>query len=265
MTFIDTHSHVGLAGTFEETSQEVESARALGVSIGLMTTGRCSDFSHIIDWAPRLGWGYTLGLHPLFIQEESEKSLELLRETIASHLDDPYLIGVGEIGLDFYVEGLDREKQEFFFVEQLKIAQVFSLPVTIHARRSLYRVMHFVKAIGVTGGAIHAFTGSVEEAKDVRRVGLYLGVGGAVTYTGSKKVRKIVAELGLENIVLETDSPDMAPTFDAKRSKAEYLPRYAQTIADLLKVDVKEVRQKTGENALNAFGRLCNNAGLRSL
>ena len=265
MTFIDTHSHVGLAGTFEETLQEVESARALGVSIGLMTTGRCSDFSHIIDWAPRLGWGYTLGLHPLFIQEESEKSLELLRETIASHLDDPYLIGVGEIGLDFYVEGLDREKQEFFFVEQLKIAQVVSLPVTIHARRSLYRVMHFVKAIGVTGGAIHAFTGSVEEAKDVRRVGLYLGVGGAVTYTGSKKVRKIVAELGLENIVLETDSPDMAPTFDAKRSKAEYLPRYAQTIADLLKVDVKEVRQKTGENALNAFGRLCNNAGLRSL
>lgn len=265
MTFIDTHSHVGLAGTFEETLQEVESARALGVSIGLMTTGRCSDFSHIIDWAPRLGWSYTLGLHPLFIQEESEKSLELLRETIASHLDDPYLIGVGEIGLDFYVEGLDREKQEFFFAEQLKIAQVFSLPVTIHARRSLYRVMHFVKAIGVTGGAIHAFTGSVEEAKDVRRVGLYLGVGGAVTYTGSKKVRKIVAELGLENIVLETDSPDMAPTFDAKRSKAEYLPRYAQTIADLLKVDVKEVRQKTGENALNAFGRLCNNAGLRSL
>lgn len=265
MTFIDTHSHVGLAGTFEETLQEVESARALGVSIGLMTTGRCSDFSHIIDWAPRLGWGYTLGLHPLFIQEESEKSLELLRETIASHLDDPYLIGVGEIGLDYYVEGLDREKQEFFFAEQLKIAQVFSLPVTIHARRSLYRVMHFVKAIGVTGGAIHAFTGSVEEAKDVRRVGLYLGVGGAVTYTGSKKVRKIVAELGLENIVLETDSPDMAPTFDAKRSKAEYLPRYAQTIADLLKVDVKEVRQKTGENALNAFGRLCNNAGLRSL
>ncbi|MCI5897012.1 MAG: TatD family hydrolase [Candidatus Aphodousia sp.] len=265
MTFIDTHSHVGLAGTFEETLQEVESARALGVSIGLMTTGRCSDFSHIIDWAPRLGWSYTLGLHPLFIQEESEKSLELLRETIASHLDDPYLIGVGEIGLDFYVEGLDREKQEFFFAEQLKIAQVFSLPVTIHARRSLYRVMHFVKAIGVTGGAIHAFTGSVEEAKDVRRVGLYLGVGGAVTYTGSKKVRKIVTELGLENIVLETDSPDMAPTFDAERSKAEYLPRYAQTIADLLKVDVKEVRQKTGENALNAFGRLCNNAGLRSL
>lgn len=265
MTFIDTHSHVGLAGTFEETLQEVESARALGVSIGLMTTGRCSDFSHIIDWAPHLGWGYTLGLHPLSIQEESEKSLELLRATIVSHLDDPYLIGVGEIGLDFYVEGLDREKQEFFFAEQLKIAQVFSLPVTIHARRSLYRVMHFVKAIGVTGGAIHAFTGSVEEAKDVRRVGLYLGVGGAVTYTGSKKVRKIVTELGLENIVLETDSPDMAPTFDAKRSKAEYLPRYAQTIADLLKVDVKEVRQKTGENALNAFGRLCNNAGLRSL
>lgn len=265
MAFIDTHSHVGLAGTFEEALQEVENARALGVSTGLMTTGSSADFSRIITLAPRLGWGYTLGLHPLFIQEESEKSLELLHEMIASHLDDPYLIGVGEIGLDFYVEGLNREMQEFFFAEQLKIAREFALPVTIHARRSLYRVMHFVKAIGVMGGAIHAFTGSVEEAKDVRRAGLYLGVGGAVTYTGSKKVRKIVTELGLENIVLETDSPDMAPAFDAKRSRAEYLPRYAQTIADLLKVDVQKVRQKTGKNALNAFGRLSNNAGLRSL
>ena len=74
MTYIDTHSHVGLAGTFDEALQEVESARALGVSTGLMTTGSSADFSRIIDWAPRLGWGYTLGLHPLFIREVARAS-----------------------------------------------------------------------------------------------------------------------------------------------------------------------------------------------
>jgi TatD DNase family protein len=145
---------------------------------------------------------------------------------------------VGEIGLDFFVAGADVARQEHFFVEQLKIARDADLPVLLHVRRAVDQVLGKLRRIRLPGGIAHAFNGSRQQADEFIRLGFRLGFGGAMTYLGSTRIRRLAASLPLSAIVLETDAPDMSPAWlaGARNTPAE-LPRIAAVLAELRGID----------------------------
>ena len=165
--------------------------------------------------------------------------------------------GIGEIGLDFYVEGLDRQQQECVFKEELALAQELNLPVSVHSRRALFKVMECLAAYPGVKGALHAFSGSVEQAKDAASKGFYLGFGGALTYPGSKRVRACAKVLAAEHLLLETDAPDMAPAFRSEGpSHPADLPAYLEELSRIRAVSSDTLSAVIYRNSLNAFPKL---------
>jgi len=171
-------------------------------------------------------------------------------------------VAIGEIGLDHFqsrigspgVHEEDLAQQEFFFVEQLKLARKYDLPVLLHIRRANDQVLKNLRRIRVPGGIAHAFNGSLQQAQEYLKLGFKLGFGGAFTYTRATNLRKLAAELPLESIVLETDGPDIPPEWIAKqRNEPAELPRIAATLADLRGIGVEVVATQTTKNTLSVL------------
>ena len=181
---------------------------------------------------------------------------------------DPHLVAVGEIGLDYFVPGLDAAHQERLFAAQLKLAQRFDLPVLLHVRRSADRVLKGVRAVPGLTGIAHAFNGSLQQAEAFIKLGFKLGFGGGMTHERALQLRRLARDLPLESIVLETDSPDIAPHWLYKtaaeradgspqgRNTPAELPRIAQVLADLRGVSLEKLACQTTANALQAMPRL---------
>ena len=257
--FIDTHSHLDVLALESDFESWVEAGRSLGVKTGLITTGDSNGFQSAIDCAHRVGWGYGLGVHPMFVDGVEDLELDVLDQSLAVHFDDLRLVAVGEIGLDFYIENPDKVRQEKFFIEQMRLAEKYSLPVSVHARRALFRVMAIIKQFPQVKGVIHAFPGSKEEARQVVDLGWKIGVGGAVTYPGSKRLRDVVRFVPIEALVLETDCPDMAPADRVdRRSYPADIAHYAAIVAQLRGETTDTVTEAIFSNALAAFPRLAN-------
>jgi TatD DNase family protein len=165
---------------------------------------------------------------------------------------------VGEIGLDFFVEGYDRELQEWFFVEQLKLAREFDLPVLLHVRRAQDAVLKNLRHIKVRGGIAHAFNGSRQQAEEFIKLDFKLGFGGAMTYPPALRIRELAAALPLHAIVLETDAPDIPPEWVGKsgRNSPQQLPRIAQVLAELRGVKMAEIVEVTTQNAIELMPQL---------
>lgn len=187
------------------------------------------------------------GIHPLYVNEAVPQDLEDLRKT----LTDCNAIAVGEIGLDFFVEDFDAERQQYYFSEQLKIARDYGLPVILHVRRAVDAVLQQLRRIKVCGGIAHAFNGSRQQADIFIGLGFKLGLGGAMTYDRALHIRELARTLPLEAIVLETDAPDMPPAWlTHKRNSPAELPRIAMELAALRGVAFSEVAAATTGNAL---------------
>jgi len=193
------------------------------------------------------------GIHPMYTDRAVPADLDVLREYLAQ----PATVAVGEIGLDFFIPHYDQVRQEYFFVEQLKLAREFDLPVLLHIRRAQDTVLKHLRQHKVRGIA-HAFNGSHQQAEEFIKLGFKLGFGGAMTYSRATRLRELAATLPLENIVLETDAPDIPPDFLERGSpnKPEYLPRIAQTLAELRGISLEEVARITSENVLSALPKL---------
>lgn len=257
LEFIDTHNHVGLASLGETLDAVAAKSSAAGVRCAVITCAGADDFERAAEAARALHWGYCVGLHPLYLSESSFEDLKRLRAFALSHRDDPHLVGIGEIGLDFYVEGLDRQQQECVFKEELALAQELNLPVSVHSRRALFKVMECLAAYPGVKGALHAFSGSVEQAKDAASKGFYLGFGGALTYPGSKRVRACAKVLAAEHLLLETDAPDMAPAFRSEGpSHPADLPAYLEELSRIRAESSDTLSAVIYRNSLNAFPKL---------
>jgi TatD DNase family protein len=164
-------------------------------------------------------------------------------------------VAIGEIGLDFFVRGLDGGTQEFFYVEQLKIAREYDLPVLLHCRKANDQILKQLRKIKLRGGIAHAFNGSPQQAQMFIDLGFKLGFGGAFTWPRANNLRRLAVDLPLEAIVLETDSPDIPPVWiGGGRNAPGELPRIAQTLADLRKVDVSTIAAVTTQTARDLFG-----------
>ena len=264
---VDTHCHLD-APEFARDVLEVRGrAAAAGVRHCVIPAVDAGNFDAVRELAHRTGDSYALGIHPLRTGEAPDEHLAQLDECLSRRRDDPRLVAVGEIGLDFFVPGLDPVRQERFLHEQLLLARRHGLPVVLHVRRSADRLLKHLRQVPVQGIA-HAFNGSDQQAQEFVRLGFKLGFGGAVTYERALQLRRLAAGLPLAALVLETDAPDIPPHWlyrtaaereqglpQARNEPAE-LPRIAQVVAHLRGMDVGELIEATTSNAAQALPKL---------
>ena len=244
---IDTHCHLDAAEFDADRDAVYAAAMAAGVGRivvpGVTVNRNFRPKSTIADY-PACVEAY--GIHPLYVDQSSLEDLPRLR----GWLQQAPPVAVGEIGLDFYVAGLDTERQTHYFVEQLKLAREFDLPVLLHVRRAVDPVLKQLRRIGVRGGIAHAFNGSRQQADEFIKLGFVLGFGGAMTFDGSTRIRELAKTLPLESIVLETDAPDIPPAWlNRGRNSPAELPRIADTLAELRGLSRNDVVAATAANA----------------
>lgn len=260
--WIDTHCHLD-AHEFGTQSLDVAAQAAqAGVSTIVAMAVERGNFAAVASLAagaPNVR--YALGIHPICIPQARDEDLEALRDAVRAALGDPNFVGIGEIGLDFFIpmlcEPAMREKQERFLREQLRIARDFALPVMMHVRRSQDQVLKHLRQIQPPAGIAHAFNGSFQQAQNFIDLGFHLGFGGAMTFTRALQIRRLATELPLAAIVLETDSPDIAPAWiHPGRNTPDQLPAIGAALAGLRGLGVDELRAAVHRNTLAAIPRL---------
>lgn len=286
MTYwIDTHCHLDS----EEFSGQVPVIRAKSainnVAHRVLPAVHVANFDTVRRLAHEGGDSYALGIHPLFVRSAGDGDLQHLDEQLTAHRDDPRLVAVGEIGLDYFVPELCasplRERQEFFYREQLKLSRKHGLPVILHVRRSADRLLKHLRDMAKVGhrwsGIAHAFNGSDVQAHEFIKLGFKLGFGGAVTFERALALRHLAATLPLEALVMETDAPDIPPHWlyktAAQRSAGEpqgrnepgELPRIGAVVAGLRGISAEELAQATSGNAMAALPRLLGLLGRNSM
>jgi len=260
--WIDTHCHLDAAEFGGRQMQLVAQAAEQGVSRIVVPAVAPSNFDAVAGLAAADSrCVYALGIHPLYVAEAREDDLARLRAAVERAIMDLRFVAIGEIGLDFFVpelrDGPLREKQEFFFSEQLKIARDFELPVLLHVRRAQDVVLKHLRRIGVRGGIAHAFNGSFQQAQRFIELGFRLGFGGAMTYPRALQLRRLASQLPLEAIVLETDAPDIAPSWlHPQPNRPDQIPRIGTMLAELRGLPLAVVAECTGANAVMAIPRL---------
>lgn len=253
--FVDTHCHLDAAEFGGRQADIVRDAEAVGVSrlvVPSVASGNFATVRKLCEQYPNCAPAY--GIHPMYTDDATPNDLKTLREYLQQHP----AVAVGEIGLDFFIPHYDQVRQEHFFVEQLKLARDFDLPVLLHIRRAQDTILKHLRQIRVRGGIAHAFNGSHQQADEFIKLGFKLGFGGAMTYSRATKLRELAATLPLDSIVLETDAPDIPPDFLQRGSPNEpkYLPRIAQTLAELREMSLEEIAQATTSNAFNVMPAL---------
>lgn len=261
--FFDTHCHLDAAEFDADRIQVVDLAVSQGVRGILIPAVQADDFEKVRDLAYRFAQGaYAVGIHPMFVRYAKAQDLDALDQFLHHHQHDPRLVAVGEIGLDFFVkeisDGTERERQIDFYKTQLEIAQHHRLPVILHVRRSQDELLKWLRRRQRLGGIAHAFNGSFQQAKQFIGLGFALGVGGAFTFTRARQIRRLVTELPLSDLVLETDAPDMAPAWLEKgsRNTPSEVAGIAHALAMLRGVDVQTVVRQTAQSALRVVPKL---------
>jgi TatD DNase family protein len=252
---IDSHCHLDAAEFGDTQADVVHNAKNAGVDRIVAPSVARFNFDVVRSLCERYpGCFPAYGIHPMYTGDAHPDDLAALRH----YLRLPATVAVGEIGLDFFIDQYDRERQEHFFAEQLKLAREFDLPVLLHIRRAQDTILKHLRQIKVKGGIAHAFNGSRQQADEFIKLGFKLGFGGAMTYTRATRLRELAATLPLESIVLETDAPDIPPDFLARGTPNEpkYLPRIAQTLAELRKIPAEEIARATTENVLSVLPKL---------
>lgn len=232
--WIDTHNHFDFS-VFDGRRETIwQKAQTLGVTAQFVMSVSPSSFKAVEDLADRFDGSYfALGIHPLFIADsDSRAMLAKLEAAIALARRHPRFVGVGEIGLDGTAGNMPRQIE--IFTAQLRLASDYDLPVFMHVRKAQDSVVKYCRQFAVKRGIAHAFNGSLQQADNYMRQGFKLGVGGMLTFTRAKKIRRLVKELPLEAFVVETDAPDMSPCWAYQQTNySYYLPKIAEVFADL--------------------------------
>ena len=275
MQWIDSHCHLDAFEFSGDVAQVRRCARDQGVVHCVIPAVEVANLDAVRLLAHRMQDSYCLGIHPLYVPQAGEQDLVTLEAHLLRHRDDPRLVAVGEIGLDYFVPALSqsplREKQEHFYRAQLKLARQFDLPVVLHVRRSADLLLKHLRELGVAKpwcGIAHAFNGSAVQAQEFLKLGFKLGFGGAVTYARALQLRRLAASLPLDALVLETDAPDIPPHWlyttaeqraagaaQGRNTPAE-LPRMAQTLAQLRGLSLQALAQATRANTCAALPKI---------
>lgn len=271
----DTHCHLDALefGPAPHRGLSVRAeAREQGVAQCVIPAVHRANWDAVRELAHRSGDAYALGIHPLYVPEASDEDLAALDATLGALREDPRLVAVGEIGLDFFVPALCepamRERQERFYRAQLRLARQHGLPVILHVRRSADGLLRHLRELPPGGGIAHAFNGSLPQAQAFIGLGFALGFGGAATFEPARRLRSLAAELPLDALVLETDAPDIPPQWlyvtaaERAAGKAQgvntpaELPRIGAVVAGLRGMAPEALARATTANAWRVLPRL---------
>jgi TatD DNase family protein len=244
---IDTHCHLDVSEFDADRAAVLARARAAGI------------VAQVIPAVHRAGWPYllelcraeqdlypALGLHPVYLDQHDDGDVDALAAAVAGERP----VAIGEIGLDWFVERLDRVRQQALFERQLAVARDAGLPVILHVRRAHDATLATLRRIRVRGGIAHAYSGSLEQARQYLDLGFRLGFGGMLTFERSTRLRRLARELPLDAIVLETDAPDLTvASHRGERNSPEYLPECLAALAEVRAEDPESVAARTTANA----------------
>ena len=250
---IESHTHMDDSAFDEDRESLIEEIKNSGIKYMMNISASLRSIETSIELAKKHDFIYTsVGIHPSETEDLNNKNFKWLKEQVFFEK----VKAIGEIGLDYYWQEPEKEIQQYWFREQLKLAHEVNLPVIIHSREAAadtYRIMKEEKADKLNG-VIHCFSYTKETARDYLNWNYYFGIGGVVTFQNAKKLKEAVEYIPIENIILETDSPYLAPVpFRGKRNSSLNLPIIAQTIADIKKIDVEKVIEITADNTKKLY------------
>lgn len=248
----DSHCHLDAAGFDGDREAVLARARAAGVTRQLLPAVDRASWDAIRALCGREpGLRPAYGLHPMFLERHAPGHLQELGDW----LERERPAAVGECGLDYYLEGLDPEAQQHYLDGQLALARELELPVVLHARRAVDAVIASLRRVGGLRGVVHSWSGSDEQARQLFGLGFSLGIGGPVTYERAKRLRRTVAEMPLEFLLLETDAPDQpGASHRGQRNEPGHLPTVLAEVARLRGMPEAAVAEATTANALRLFG-----------
>jgi len=253
MQLIDSHTHLYLPEFNDDRVEIIR--RALNSDVTKMLLPNIDRDSvlpmlRMVDTYPGICYPM-IGIHPTSIKDDYREQLKAVR----SNLDKHDFVAIGEIGIDLYWDKTYRKEQEMAFTEQLNIASEENLPVVIHSRNSLETILNLLDDIGIRDlrGVFHAFTGNTEEADEIISRGFLIGIGGILTFKNSD-LDKTIKSIGLENIILETDSPYLAPVpIRGKRNESAYIRFIADRLGEIKNLPVEEIARITSSNCIRLF------------
>jgi TatD DNase family protein len=247
-------SHVHLDDKRFDTDRDAVLARAqaAGVSLQVIPGTDAASWPRIQALCkPGSGLFAAYGMHPMFMHRHQAKDLDALTHWLETH----HPVAVGEIGLDFHQEGHDAEAQRQLFLRQLTLARDFDLPVILHARGALDEVITTVRRTGVLRGVVHSFSGSLQQAEQLWKIGFHLGIGGPITYERAQRLRRIVTSMPIEYLLLESDAPDQpGASHRGERNEPAYLPDVLHCIAKLRNQEPGDLATATIANTMRLFG-----------
>jgi TatD DNase family protein len=253
---IDTHTHLDFPDFDSDRREVLAHSRTLGVQRMVVLGVYQQNWQRLWDLVqPDADLFAAFGLHPVYLDDHKPADLTELGDWLTRLHGHRQLCAVGEIGLDYFLEQLDRERQQSLFEAQLKLAVDFQLPALLHVRRSHAAVIATLKRIRLPrGGIIHAFAGSREEAHEYIKLGFKLGLGGAATWPQALRMHKVLAHLPLNAVVLETDAPDMAPAmYPGQRNSPEHLPAICTALAERMGTSPLALAEASTRNACELF------------
>ena len=246
-----SHFHLD-AHRFDTDREEVIArARIAGVQLQIVPATDRHSWVPIHQMACRWpGVHGAYGLHPMFLDRHREEDLAALSKWLEQH----DAVAVGEIGLDYFVEGLDRTRQQHVFEAQLAVARDHDLPVILHARRAQDQVTQTLRKFKGLRGVVHSFAGSEQQADQLIDLGFHLGIGGPVTYPRAKRLQRIVSTLPIEHLLLETDAPDQPGTeHRGCRNEPAWIVSVLQQVARLREESEARIAEATTENVRKLF------------
>ena len=190
-----------------------------------------------------------IGIHPSEVDDYLDSDLDF----IVNNINNPKIVGIGEVGLDYHFEKEKKEKQKELFIKQLELAKKYNKPVVIHSRDAIKDTIDIIKNYDLKMD-MHCYSGSLEVAQELVKMNIKLGIGGVLTFKNSEKLKEIVKNIDLENILLETDSPYLSPEpYRGKQNKPSYIYYVIEKIAEIKNVSIDEVIKITTDNAIKQF------------
>ncbi|MDK2801295.1 MAG: TatD DNase family protein [Clostridiales bacterium] len=251
--FFDSHAHFDDERFNRDRETLLQNMQQKGVRYILNAASDIDTSQKCVELTEKYDFIYaSVGVHPHNVAGITENDMQLLMH-LSKHSK---VVAIGEIGLDYYYDHSPREEQKYWFRRQIQLAKQLNLPVIIHNRDAHADSMEIIQAedISTIGGVIHCFSGSWEMAKKLIAMGIYISIAGPITFKNAVKSVEVVKNLPMDKILIETDSPYLTPVpYRGKRNDSSYIKYVAEKIAEIKGLTVKEVAQKTMENAKRLF------------
>lgn len=246
--FVDTHAHV-YSETYDDVEEVIKNAKEAGI-FKIINCGESVNSSKEVVSLCKNNDAFlcTVGIHPEYANKTTEKDINKIEKLLQTGIP----IAVGEIGLDYHYEDLDKEKQKDLFKKQLDLAAKYKLPIILHNREATNDIITILKEYKLKG-IFHCFSGSKETAKEIIEMGYYLGIGGLITFKNCKLIDSL-KEIGIDNIVLETDCPFLTPEpFRKYKNKPKYIKNIAEFIEINVKINIENLAYITNRNIDRIF------------